>query len=509
MPVATPADLGRPSPPFPAAPAGWAPRVLLAAALVVAAVPLLDVLGDPDVWWHIRLGRWILDNHAVPRGELFSYTAAGASVTPHEWGAEVLFDLLYSAGGLFLLGLVVCILGWSGLVAIALRARARGAPDLAVAVAVLLGAKAMQPVAGTRPQVLSFAVACWALFLVDRYTARGGRSIWLLPPLLLVGANLHAGFVAALALVGVVLVVEAARTRLGVRGAASAARVRGLAAVTGVAALAACVNANGPGIYRYALLGSADESRKPITEWHSPDFHSSADLGLFALLLAWVLLAAVLRGPGVRDAVLGVLGFGAALLAVRNISLCVAVAVPGLAVMLGDAWSGWAPPRLRSARLRLRPASLAILGSGALVILGVGLSRLASDSRDAAVAARYPECTARLLAASGTPVTVFAAYADGGYLIDRAWPQVHVYAYGADDSLGPAVIDDYVRIAAGVGSDPSALSLLDRSRTAAVLTPAGGDLDGVLAADRRWHRVADDHGRDLWLREASVAPAAC
>src|SRR5438128_3770927 len=38
-------------------------RALCAAVVLLVAVVGLDALGDPDVWWHLRLGRWILDHH--------------------------------------------------------------------------------------------------------------------------------------------------------------------------------------------------------------------------------------------------------------------------------------------------------------------------------------------------------------------------------------------------------------------------------------------------------------
>src|SRR5437868_5505409 len=45
-------------------------RVLCLACALLALIPCVDVLGDPDVWWHLRAGRWILDHHAIPRAEL-------------------------------------------------------------------------------------------------------------------------------------------------------------------------------------------------------------------------------------------------------------------------------------------------------------------------------------------------------------------------------------------------------------------------------------------------------
>src|SRR5258706_15530490 len=113
---------------------GDARRVLVIAAVLVAFAACVDVLHDPDLFWHLRLGRWILDNHAVPHGELFSFTAQGNHMVAHEWGSEGLFTLLDRAGGLLLVALLMGLVAWSGLIALGLRARARGAGPVVIAV---------------------------------------------------------------------------------------------------------------------------------------------------------------------------------------------------------------------------------------------------------------------------------------------------------------------------------------------------------------------------------------
>src|SRR5437588_6990483 len=77
------------------------------------------VLGDPDTYWHIAVGRWILAHGAVPHEGIFSATMLHAAWVAHEWLAEIVL------AGLFDLS------GWTGLVAAA-------ALCVAVALAMLL-----------------------------------------------------------------------------------------------------------------------------------------------------------------------------------------------------------------------------------------------------------------------------------------------------------------------------------------------------------------------------------
>jgi hypothetical protein len=478
---------------------------LLAAALLLAAVPCLDVLGDPDLWWHLRAGRWILDHLAVPRAELFTYTAPGAPWTPHEWLAEVAFAALAATGGVLLVAAVMAAVAWSGLLACALRARARGAGALAMAAALLLGARAAQPVLGTRPQVATFALTAWTLLLAERTLTRGGRAHWLLPPLFALWANLHAGFLGGLGILGMVVAVETGRLALRRGGAVPAARVRGLAAALALSAAAACLTPAGPGLYAYVLHTSATAKSLPIVEWMAPDLR---DPGLwpFALLAASVVVLVVLgRRVELRDRVLGAAAVLAACLAVRNVALLVAVSLPAWAAAADSAAAAVGRHR-RGRPAGPRRVTAAGVVTGALVVLsggagvGVAAARAAADASPAGIASVYPACAAAALRGAPPPTRVFAPYATSGYLVGALWPRVRVYDYGELIAAGRRVFADDLRIAAGVTAPPSALSLLDASGTGAVLMPAGRLVDELGADLPVWHRVLTDHGMQLWSR---------
>jgi hypothetical protein len=500
-------------------------RVLLVAALVAAFAACVDVLHDPDLFWHLRLGQWILDTHTVPHAELFSFSAAGNGMTAHEWGSEVVFALLDRVGGLLTVSVVMALVAWSALVALALRARARGAGVVAVAVAVLLGARAAEPVLGTRPQVITVALVCWTLWVAERHLARGGRWVWVLPPVVLLSANLHGGVVLGLGALGVLVVLEALRCVLRRPGCAPWGRVRSLAGVVGLAVLVGCVNPNGPGLYRYALTTS--ERLKPITEWHSPDFTDPSNVGLLVLLVSFALLVALGGRLSLRDAGLAVAGFAAALLAVRNTSLAVALALPGWAAMLqqvitrvsarrasgpddpgksparrADGAGFSAAPEIReksparrdaarsdSPRRLGAPQAVAATAiiSLAAAVSTVSVARAATDASPQGIATTYPACAANTLHGI-SDVRIVAPYYHSGYLILQLWPQGRVFLYGESASLGTAVFDDYLRIYAGT---TQSLTLLEQHSTNAVLAPPG-PLHDRLANSPSWQKALDD-----------------
>jgi hypothetical protein len=485
-------------------------RALLAAVLILTGGVGLDALSDPDVWWHIRLGDWIIAHHQIPAGELFAYTAFGNPLVVHEWLSETIFAAMAAIGGLFLVTALMGLVAWSAMGATVLRGRMRGAGPIVLAVGVALGARAAEPVLGTRPQVFTFALVCWTLWIAESYLRSGGRRHWLLPPLFLLWANLHAGFIAGIGFLVIVVAVEAIKRRWSIGAVAPRQRILGLAAAVGASVLAACVNPHGPGLFVFAATTGATERQKGIIEWQSPNFADPSMWVLLALLLTFAALTVtVLARPALRrhfdlrDFALAAIGAALALTSVRNTALCVAVMVPPwMAMAAGVVESiGARRPRPRPVARSARAAPVMGIALVAVGIFGVGIvgARVAQNASPQGIAAAYPSCATALLARSPTVQRVFTAYGTGGYVIDRLWPNASVYEYGESISLGTGVFADYERIAAGAVTAPTALQLLDSSNTTAVLY-SPGPLTDELGSTPGWTRAVDDHGVLLFLR---------
>jgi hypothetical protein len=491
-------------------------RALLGAVLILTGAVGLDALSDPDVWWHIRLGDWIIAHHQIPAGELFAYTAFGNPLVAHEWLSETIFAALAAAGGLVLVTFLMGAVAWSAMLATLLRGRLRGAGPIVLAVGLVLGARVAEPVLGTRPQVFTFALICWTLWIAESYLRSGGRRRWLLPPLFLLWANLHAGFIAGIAFLVIVVVAETVKRRWSLGAVAPRERITGLAVAVGASILAACVNPYGPSLFVFAATTGATERQKGIIEWQSPNFHDPAMWALLALLVTFAALVAICvsrrslrRSLDLRDLALAGAGAVLALTSVRNTALCVAVMVPPWIAMVAELVRA-SEARRGSVARTLRPApaiGVALIAVGVLGVSVVG-ARVQQTATPSGVAAAYPSCATAVLA--GSPVTqrVFTAYGTGGYVIDRLWPLASVYEYGESISLGKDVFADYVRIAAGATTAPTAVQLLASSNTTAVLYSRGA-LTQELATTPGWTLVADDHGMLLYVRgDASWASAA-
>ncbi len=55
---------------------------------------------DFDVWWHVKVGEWIVQHRSFPHTGIFSRTAAGRPWAAYSWGYEVLLSLAYRWFGL-------------------------------------------------------------------------------------------------------------------------------------------------------------------------------------------------------------------------------------------------------------------------------------------------------------------------------------------------------------------------------------------------------------------------
>jgi hypothetical protein len=166
-------------------------------------LPGFSLLQDPDVFWHIRTGQWILDHAEFPTVDVFSHTASGKAWIPTEWLSEVLLALVYRSGGWRALVILTAASG-AAVIAIVCYHLLR---HLRFSVAVgwsALTAVAITPHFLARPHIFSYVVlALWLVKLLDAYDeSEHGRlpSLRALVPLMVIWANLHGSFTFGLVL---------------------------------------------------------------------------------------------------------------------------------------------------------------------------------------------------------------------------------------------------------------------------------------------------------------------
>jgi hypothetical protein len=460
---------------------------------------------DPDFWWHLRTGQLILDHHALIQTDPYTYTASTHHWTMHEWLTEVLFAGLNHVGGLALIVVVLSLATWLGLFCVLQRALLRRPGYVAAGCGLLLATVAGYPVWGPRAQMITFALTCLVLFVVERHLARGGRLIWLLVPIFLVWTNLHSGFIIGAAFLAVITGVELLLVLAG-RSSVDRGRVRTLVYVLVACGAVAAINPVGLHIYLYPFetQGSAAQ-QSLILEWHSPDFHDTAVRAFEAMLLSLAVMVAITRRIRLRDAVL-VLGTTAmALQSVRHIALFIAAATP-VWIEQADMVGRRVFPRVvarmeRSARGRAQGDSRAAVRRGLMMtaLVGAVCSALLATQLAAAASVRpesltyarmYPVCAARWLDAGPSGLRVFNQYGEGGYLARAIVPHGdRIFIFGDAALMGDDLLHTYGDVET---IRPRWQQILTDSHTDLVLFDAGTPLANVLAASPRWVEVYRD-----------------
>ena len=474
------------------------PVVLLLGLFGMTARPATD----PDLWWHLRTGQWIVETGHIPHSDPFSFTRAGQPWVSHEWLSEVVFYETRKhagAGGLIVFSAIVTSAGF-----MLLYLRCSGKPHWAAA-ATALGALASAPVWGVRPQMFTFALASLLLWLLDR----GQERPWLLvsvPPLFLLWLNLHAGFALGPALMlayGFGLLVEVAIGDAPWREV-SPVLARLLLLVLACLALVP-LNPSGVQLYRYPFdtLRSAT-MRSFIVEWFSPNFH---DLRFIPFLIVFLLLLVVLARtrarPRARTLVPLVLTTLLALDAVRHIPIFVLLAIPVIAAGLAAS-----SPAVRRYNLSPTAQVRPIFNSLAVVLMaGFALVRWGVLARGQATAEaqQFPEKAVEALRSRAFGKEVFAYYDWGGYTIYRLYPEYRVFVDGRADLYGNDLLRQFQT---AVQLQTGWREVLDRWNVRTVLLPPYCALAQALVLDPNWHLEYGDSQALILLRTSRSSQKA-
>ncbi|MFH1724635.1 MAG: hypothetical protein ABII00_08435 [Elusimicrobiota bacterium] len=397
----------------------------LAGAAGVFCLPI----ANPDIFWHLSAGRWMLDHLAFPRADWLSHTMAGAPWADFEWLVQLLWvGVSRAAGetGLWALKVLV-FLAAGGILwrTLGLYGAGRAPRALGIFIWAIAGASAND----LRPENFSllFFLGLWhwleARRLAGSSPAAGAafrKRAAALAALFALWANLHAGFLYGLILLAIFAAVDAFRRRSWE-----------LAALGAAAAAAALANPYGVHVYLvpWEHLTAIGDLTEYIREWQEASILQRW-LWPFWTVLAAAYAAVLWRYSRHRDvpfehvAALAVFSLSATG-HIRTAVYFVSVAVPIIAAAAGS--FGLAERRPRAHRA-LVAAGAAAASAFFLFRFLVPLSRLEAFSN-----VYVPVRTARFLAEQretlgGRPL--FNPWHWGGYLGYRLFPDYRVFVDG-------------------------------------------------------------------------------
>lgn len=436
------------------------PAAVLACALAATAFQVWTA--DPDVFWHLKVGEWIVQNRAVPRVDVYSWSAYGQPWTAHEWLWEALMHLLYSALGLPGLWLLVFVSAAACglLVRAGLLARGAGsaAASVAGAVAPFLLASWLKP----WPQAGVYALFSAYLYfaLRRRWGGREALGAFLLAAL---WANVHA----SACMLPLLLLAESAGLKL-LEGRAE----RGLLLASVAAALGTLANPHGAGLWAYAVREGllSHEYRRYIAEW-MPFYFGSSDLAASFFACAAVVLCAAAQGKWRSIEFARAAGFWVLALISRIYMPYAALSTAALFGVLRLRFGERFPGVLAALALAAAAVSLVVRGVPA------DLDRIAEKS--------YPVQAVEVVKEKGYS-RVFNDYGWGGFLIFKGVP---VYIDGrADLYKHKDIFEGYMKLPETEGVS----RYISDTGTDAALVIKNSLLDHALGESSRWKCVYRD-----------------
>ncbi len=448
-------------------------------------------VNDPDVWWHLKTGQLMLQNHSLFHSDPYSFTRFGQPWVNHEWLSQILLFGLFRAAGFG--GLIVVFAAIIAATFLLIFARCPGRPYLA-ALATLWGAVASAPTWGVRPQMFSLLLGSVFLVLLE---ASGKRPslLWWTPPLMLLWVNLHAGYPIGLAFLALFLLGEALEAAVGSASWSQfTPRLKSLALAFSLCLALVPLNPNGLRIYSYPFETLRSPAmQKFIQEWFSPNFHDPMYVPLLLMLLA--LPAGMALSPRtlrIRDLVLLLVTIPAALRSMRHIPILVLVLVPVLA-KLAEAWLRQRGSERLLERGRTEPTGrillinvLVLATFSAFTLVRV---RQVVTLEEKTEAQHFPLAAAAFLNRERPPGPILNHYNWGGYFIWKLYPQYRVFMDGRADVYGDQFMDQFAAVYYLTGDWRTPLQ---RWGIRTLILPPDAPLITALQSRADWKRIYAD-----------------
>jgi hypothetical protein len=463
-----------------------------------------QLLADGDTGWHIRTGEWILAEGRVPYTDLFSFSKAGQDWFAWEWGSGVWFALLHRHFGFK--GITLFSGAWIGLFAWLLLRHMiwRGANGIVAILVTLISVGAASLHYLARPHLFTLLFVPLSLWILDADRRAPSRFVWMLVPLTIVWTNLHGGFLALIAFLGLLTAGTAIESlwnagwKLGNPRVTLAPALR-YGWLTAACALSTFVNPYGWRLHQHiASYLSSDWIKTVVQEFQAPTFRGESmrqfELLLFAALFT---AAALLARRRVVEPLWILFWAHQSLTSARHVTLFAALVAPLIASELTRLWDAARDGAPRKSVAAILHSLSTDLGTGMrwssvwpLVFLAALLALdeplkwpkdFPKEKFPVALVEQHQELISRS--------RLLTSDQWGDYILFHYWPQQRVYVDGRSDFFGPRIGNEYLRLSQG-GWDW--YQILERHGFNAALVPMEWPLASLLKREPGWRLLADD-----------------
>ena len=387
-------------------------------------------VSDPDIWWHMRTGEWILQQHAIPHADPFS--VSGLPWVAYSW----LFDVFIYQVSLHwdLVGILAYTIAmWLVITGFLFRLIRSLLPNFWFASGLTLAASlATSRIFGPRPGLVTTLFFILTLHtLLDAERTGEARKLWLLPALFVIWANIHIQFVYGLFVIGVFAIDPLLARIMGYRPETKLTN-RTLWLALAASTIATFINPYGVGVYRVLW----DFFRQPklyslVIETQPMKFNHFTHY--LAVGLAVLAVAAMIRSREPRPAWILLLLWAtiSGIHAERDVWVIAIIAAAIIASF---------KPRSKVV-LGPYPNRIAIVGVAAIVLLGFTWVMPSNRALLSRVARVYPIGTVAYIHEHHLQGPIFNDFNWGGFLI-YALPDTPVSIDGRTNVHGAARIEN-------------------------------------------------------------------
>ncbi|MEI6172206.1 MAG: hypothetical protein WCR01_00540 [Bacteroidota bacterium] len=189
----------------------WIWPLLLVSLLVF--ILSLRQLSDPDLGFHLKYGKWIVDHQRVPVSDLSTYTVPQHPYIDLHWMFQVVLYGVFRLTGYPGISLFICLLSLLLSLLLLFRQQISGIPVPVTCTMLLITFLIIDPRIAPRPEMFTFLFLSLLIFILDLYHAGRKNLLFLLPLIMLFWCNMHALFILGIITVSVYFLSTLIRDR--------------------------------------------------------------------------------------------------------------------------------------------------------------------------------------------------------------------------------------------------------------------------------------------------------
>lgn len=150
---------------------------------------------DPDLGWHLRVGKDLLANHIFSRFDIYTNSYFGFPWIAHSWFSEIISFSIYNSFGYLTLAIFYSLLATLIFVVSYLTIKKIDkVNNLTTFIIVLFGLFCFMVFVSIRMQIFSYLGFALVMYLLSSYWRNKNNTIYFMPLIFMLMANLHGAF---------------------------------------------------------------------------------------------------------------------------------------------------------------------------------------------------------------------------------------------------------------------------------------------------------------------------